>query len=317
VTYSYDQKAKEYAGGDAAKEYFYLDSLATEKVWFGHTLKECREREINLGLDLKGGMNVTMEVSVPDIIRALSGYNTTENFNEAMKMAQVKQQSSGADFLTLFIESYQEIDPDAKLAAVFATAGLQDKIQINSTNEEVEKIIKAEVDDAISNSFNVLRNRIDRFGVVQPNIQQLSQAGRILIELPGVKEPERVRKLLQGSANLEFWETYELADILPQMMQINNELAQLKAAEAPAAEATEVEEVVEVKDTVYTNILQVLEYIKPGEVTPFEYNSEKIKEIIISRRKQELLLNLQRDILNDALDNNKLKIIEENDKVSE
>ena len=261
VTYSYDKKAKEYAGGDAAKEYFYLDSLATEKVWFGHTLKECREREINLGLDLKGGMNVTMEVSVPDIIRALSGYNTTENFNEAMKMAQVKQKSSGADFLTLFIESYQEIDPDAKLAAVFATAGLQDKIQINSTNEEVEKIIKAEVDDAISNSFNVLRNRIDRFGVVQPNIQQLSQAGRILIELPGVKEPERVRKLLQGSANLEFWETYELADILPQMMQINNELAQLKAAEAPVAEVTEVEEVVEVKETVETAEGEIAELV--------------------------------------------------------
>ena len=261
VTYSYDKKAKEYAGGDAAKEYFYLDSLATEKVWFGHTLKECREREINLGLDLKGGMNVTMEVSVPDIIRALSGYNTTENFNEAMKMAQQKQQSSGADFLTLFIESYQEIDPDAKLAAVFATAGLQDKIQINSTNEEVEKIIKAEVDDAISNSFNVLRNRIDRFGVVQPNIQQLSQAGRILIELPGVKEPERVRKLLQGSANLEFWETYELADILPQMMQINNEFAQLKAAEAPATEVTEVEEVVEVKETTETAEGEIAELV--------------------------------------------------------
>ncbi len=261
VTYSYDKKAKEYAGGDAAKEYFYLDSLATEKVWFGHTLKECREREINLGLDLKGGMNVTMEVSVPDIIRALSGYNTTENFNEAMKMAQQKQQSSGADFLTLFIESYQEIDPNAKLAAVFATAGLQDKIQINSTNEEVEKIIKAEVDDAISNSFNVLRNRIDRFGVVQPNIQQLSQAGRILIELPGVKEPERVRKLLQGSANLEFWETYELADILPQMMQINNEFAQLKAAEAPATEVTEVEEVVEVKETIETAEGEIAELV--------------------------------------------------------
>ena len=261
VTYSYDKKAKEYAGGDAAKEYFYLDSLATEKVWFGHTLKECREREINLGLDLKGGMNVTMEVSVPDIIRALSGYNTTENFNEAMKMAQQKQQSSGADFLTLFIESYQEIDPDAKLAAVFATAGLQDKIQINSTNEEVEKIIKAEVDDAISNSFNVLRNRIDRFGVVQPNIQQLSQAGRILIELPGVKEPERVRKLLQGSANLEFWETYELADILPQMMQINNEFAQLKATEAPATEVTEVEEVVEVKETTETAEGEIAELV--------------------------------------------------------
>ena len=231
VTSHYDKKAKEYAAGDSSKEYLYLDSIATQKVWFGYTLKECREREINLGLDLKGGMNVTMEVSVPDILRALSGYNTTENFNRAMEMAQQKQKSSGADFVTLFIESYKEIDPEAQLASIFSTFELKDKVTLNSTNAEVEKVIREEVDGAINNSFNVLRTRIDRFGVVQPNIQKLSQRGRILIELPGIKEPERVRKLLQGSANLEFWETYEFADILPQMAQINAEYAKANQVE--------------------------------------------------------------------------------------
>jgi len=248
VTSYYDKKAKEYAGDDATKEFYYLDSIAPQKVWFGYTLKECREKEINLGLDLKGGMNVTMEVSVPDILRALSGYNTTENFNRAMEMAQQKQKNSGADFVTLFIESYKEIDPNAQLASVFSTFELKDKVTLTSTNDEVEKVIREEVEGAINNSFNVLRTRIDRFGVVQPNIQRLSQPGRILIELPGIKEPERVRKLLQGSANLEFWETYEFADILPQLAQINNEYAKINAAneEATAAEAPKAKETEEV-----------------------------------------------------------------------
>ncbi len=243
VTNHYDNKAAEYAQGDNAKEYQYLDSIAGEKVWFGYTLKECREKEINLGLDLKGGMNVTMEVSVPDIIRALSGYNTTENFNQAIAKAQEKQKTSGADFLTLFFESFYEIDPNAQLASVFSTFELRDKVSLNSTNQEVEKVVREEVQGAIDNSFNVLRTRIDRFGVVQPNIQKLSQTGRILIELPGIKEPERVRKLLQGSANLEFWETYNLAEILPQLAQINNEFAaqnaSTEAAQAEAAPAKE------------------------------------------------------------------------------
>ena len=243
VTNYYDNKAVEYAQGDDAKEYQYLDSIAGEKVWFGYTLKECREKEINLGLDLKGGMNVTMEVSVPDILRALSGYNTTENFNQAVAMAQEKQKTSGADFLTLFFESFYELDPNAQLASVFSTFELRDKVSLTSTNQEVEKVVREEVQGAIDNSFNVLRTRIDRFGVVQPNIQKLSQTGRILIELPGIKEPERVRKLLQGSANLEFWETYDLAEILPQLSQINNEFAAQNAStEAAQAEAAPVQE---------------------------------------------------------------------------
>ena len=243
VTNHYDNKAAEYAQGDDAKEYQYLDSIAGEKVWFGYTLKECREKEINLGLDLKGGMNVTMEVSVSDIIRALSGYNTTENFNQAIAMAQQKQKTSGEDFLTLFFESFYELDPNAQLASVFSTFELRDKVSLTSTNQEVEKVVTEEVQGAIDNSFNVLRTRIDRFGVVQPNIQKLSQTGRILIELPGIKEPERVRKLLQGSANLEFWETYDLSEILPQLSQINNEFAaqnaSTEAAQAEVAPAKE------------------------------------------------------------------------------
>ena len=235
----YDKKAKDYAQGDDAKEFFYQDSIATQKVWFGYTLKECREKQLNLGLDLKGGMNVIMEVSVPDILRSLSGHNTSETFNKAMALAMQKQRTSGADFVTLFIESYKEVDPNAQLASVFSTFELKDKVTLNSTNAEVEKVIREEVDGAITNSFNVLRTRIDRFGVVQPNIQRLSQAGRILIELPGIKEPERVRKLLQGSANLEFWETYELAEILPQLAQINNEYARLEMPETETAEAEE------------------------------------------------------------------------------
>jgi len=258
VTSHYDKAAKEYAAGDAVKEYQYLDSIATKKVWFGYTLKECREKEINLGLDLKGGMNVTMEVSVPDILDALSGHNETPNYKEAMALARQKQKSSGADFVTLFIESYREIDPNAQLASVFSTFELKDKVTLTSTNAEVEKVIREEVDGAINNSFNVLRTRIDRFGVVQPNIQRLAQPGRILIELPGIKEPERVRKLLQGSANLEFWETYEAGELLPMLAQINREYAatataeaqetkkeEVKAAETPKAESDELADLVD------------------------------------------------------------------------
>jgi SecD/SecF fusion protein len=242
VTSHYDKAAKEYAAGDAVKEYQYLDSIAAKKVWFGYTLKECREKEINLGLDLKGGMNVTMEVSVPDILDALSGHNETPNYKAALALAKQKQKASGADFVTLFIESYREVDPEGQLASIFSTFELKDKVTLNSTNAEVEKVIREEVDGAIQNSFNVLRTRIDRFGVVQPNIQKLSQPGRILIELPGIKEPERVRKLLQGSANLEFWETYEASELLPMLAQINREFA-ATAPEAAAEEAPKAEEV--------------------------------------------------------------------------
>ena len=255
VVAHYDKQAKEYAQGDAAKEFFYVDSIATQRVWFGYTLKECREKQLNLGLDLKGGMNVTMEVSVPEILRSLSGHNNSDLFNQAIQNAQLKQRTSGEDFVTLFLESFYELDPNAQLASIFSTLELKDKVTLTSSNNEVEKVLREEVNGAIDNSFNVLRTRIDRFGVVQPNIQRLAQAGRILIELPGIKEPERVRKLLQGSANLEFWETYELSEILPQLAQINREYAQINNANEATQTTTELEDVAPVapQDSVATD----------------------------------------------------------------
>ena len=275
VTKYYDNKAVEYAQGDAAKEYQYLDSIAGEKVWFGYTLKECREKELNLGLDLKGGMNVTMEVSVADIIRALSGYNASENFNQALALANEKQKTSGADYLTLFFESFYELDPNAQLASVFSTFELKDKVSLTSTNAEVEKVVREEVEGAINNSFNVLRTRIDRFGVVQPNIQKLSQTGRILIELPGIKEPERVRKLLQGSANLEFWETYDLAEILPQLAQINAEAAKANASTEAAQEEVEV---VEEEEVVVDDVEALVEDLATDSLAQLEKEQQEAVE---------------------------------------
>ena len=230
VTNTYNNKAKEYAAGDKIKEYNYLDSISSEKVWLGYTLKECREKEINLGLDLKGGMNVTLEVSVVDIVRSLSGFNTSENFNKALALATERQKTnSQVQFIDLFVKAYTELDPQGKLATIFSTFELKDKISLTSTNDEVVKVLKTEIEGAISNSFNVLRTRIDRFGVVQPNIQKLGNSGRILIELPGIKEPERVRKLLQGSANLEFWETYESSDIINNLVEANKVIYALQS----------------------------------------------------------------------------------------
>jgi len=235
VTNSYNKKAKEYALGDKMKEFNYLDSISSEKVWLGYTLKECREKEINLGLDLKGGMNVTLEVSVADIIRSLSDFNTSPTFNQALNLATERQKTnSQVSYIDLFVQAYSELDPQAKLATVFSTFELKDKISLTTSNSDVVKVLKTEVEGAIANSFNVLRQRIDRFGVVQPNIQKLGN-GRILIELPGIKEPERVRKLLQGSANLEFWETYDLNEIINNIGEANKVLASLNAAGGTAA----------------------------------------------------------------------------------
>ena len=229
VTNMYNKKAKEYAGGNQLKEYNYLDSIGSEKVWLGYTLKECRDKEINLGLDLKGGMNVTLEVSVSDIIRSLSDFNSNANFNQALANAsELEKTNSQKSYIDLFVESYTKLDPNARLASIFSTFELKDKISLTTSNADVVKVLKAEVDGAIANSFNVLRQRIDRFGVVQPNIQKLGN-GRILVELPGIKEPARVRKLLQGSANLEFWETYDLNEIVNNISDANKVLATLQA----------------------------------------------------------------------------------------
>ena len=230
ITSRYNNKAKEYAAGDKLKEYNYLDSISSEKVWLGYTLKECREKEINMGLDLKGGMNVTLEVSVVDILRSLSDFNTSENFNKALALASERQKTnSQVELIDLFAKAYTEIDPQGKLSTIFSTFELKDQISLTTSNADVIKVLKVQIEGAISNSFNVLRTRIDRFGVVQPNIQKLGTSGRILIELPGIKEPARVRKLLQGSANLEFWETYELSDIYSNLAEANKVLFTLQS----------------------------------------------------------------------------------------
>ena len=214
-TRSIEKTAKESPMGEQA----YLDSVMNEKVWMGiYSYKECREMQIGLGLDLKGGMNVILEVSVPDVVKVLANNNKDENFNAAISAAAKRAVSSQGNFVDIFVEEYRKLDPSGNLNKFFATSMLKDRVDVQSTDEQVIAVLKEEVEAAIDNSFNVLRTRIDRFGVAQPNIQELEgKQGRIMVELPGIKEPERVRKLLQGSANLEFWETYkyrELADIL-------------------------------------------------------------------------------------------------------
>ena len=259
VTSYYNNEAKEYANGDKTAEYHYLDSLATEQVWLGYTLKECREKELGLGLDLKGGMNVILEVSVPDIVRTLAGNSKDATFNNAMNLAIERQASSQKDFLELFSEAYTELDPNARLSAIFTTFTLKDRINLKSTNEEVIAVLKEEVKATVDNSFNVLRTRIDRFGVVQPNIQRLETNGRILIELPGIKEPERVRKLLQGSANLEFWETFNLTEIYGDLEKANAIIAETLAsseAAAPKEEKAEKQAVVNSLDSLSAAIAQ-------------------------------------------------------------
>ena len=255
VTQHYNSKAAEYAGGDPAKESAYLDSLSTQKVWLGYTLKQCREMEISLGLDLKGGMNVVLELNVADVIRSLSNNNQDENFNKALDLAYAHQATSQKDFIDLFAEEYKKLDSGARLSAIFSTFELKDKITPQSSDAQVVSVLKQELQSAIDNSFNVLRTRIDRFGVVSPNIQRLETAGRILVELPGVKEPERVRKLLQGSANLEFWETYKLPEIYQQLVAADNVLATILSKETSAdSVATATGNVEKIADAADSNV---------------------------------------------------------------
>ena len=222
---------------------WYIDSISAEKVYFGYTYKDVKEREINLGLDLKGGMNVMLQVQLEDLVKALSDNNQTPEFTNALALAKERSVESRGDFITLFAEAWNEVGNGIPLAQIFGTYEMNSKINSTTSDAEVISVIREEAESAIANSFNVLRNRIDRFGVTQPNIQQLGNSGRILIELPGVKEPERVRKLLQGTASLEFWATYENSEIYPFLEQANSTLAELLAegdstAVAPAAEGT-------------------------------------------------------------------------------
>jgi SecD/SecF fusion protein len=233
ATYKVKKEAKAYARGDLEKETKYLDSVALlpKEKWsfLGNTFRECQKKELNLGLDLKGGMNVTLEVSVEDILKALSNYNPDKTFNDALARAKVLQTKSQSDYLTLFGKAFQELDPNAKLASIFGTVELKDKINFNSTNDQVLKVLDGEVTTGINNAFNILSTRIDRFGVVQPNISKLSTKGQILIQLPGVSNAKRVRELLQGTANLEFWETYENSEVIGYLSQANNRLKEVQA----------------------------------------------------------------------------------------
>ena len=253
VANHYDGKYQEKMqteGKEAADRY--MDSLNTHDIYlWSWNLKECREMGIGLGLDLKGGMNVILEVSVPDVIKALADHKeeTDQTFSKAVEKSAKEATESQSDFITLFVKNFKEMAPERTLAELFATQQLRDKVSPKSTDKEVENVLRAELKSAIDNSYNVLRTRIDRFGVVQPNIQALEgQEGRIMVEMPGVKEPERVRKLLQGSANLEFWETYNSQEITSFLAQLDTKLAAVAGIEE-AEETTETAETVTADST--------------------------------------------------------------------
>jgi len=240
VTRHYDSKAAAMSERDGQA---YLDSLKNERVYMhvkmpswlfkgaelGYTLKECREMEMGLGLDLKGGMNVVLEVSVPDVIDVLADHKQDAAYKKTMEEAKKDEETSQDDFITLFINRWKQNGEGRPLTAIFATQQMKGKVSTSSTDAEVEAALRTEVQSAIDNAENVVRQRVDKFGVVQPNIQRLEGQSRIMVEMPGVKEPERVRKLLQGSANLEFWETYNSNEIAPLFAQLDSRYAALKS----------------------------------------------------------------------------------------
>ena len=225
------------------KETYYLDSVSNVNVYNllfkKYTYRDAKEREINLGLDLKGGMNVTLEVSVKDIVNALSGESQDPTFLQAMELATKRQEESKGDFVTLFGEAFEEVDPNARLASIFLYEFKDKGITVNSSNSDVLKVLKSESDGAIDRSYQILGTRIDRFGVAQPNIQKLENSGRILVELPGIKDPKRVRKLLQGTAQLEFWETYTFSELQQYFIDADAKLAETRKAKSNL-ESTEV-----------------------------------------------------------------------------
>ncbi len=221
ATHYYDSQAAKIKDPIAQQDY--KDSVKYLGIY---SYQKCLETQIGLGLDLKGGMNVILEISVPDVVETLADHKTDLAFTKSMKEARAEEETSQRDFITLFVNAFKKNAPGRRLAEIFATQQLQGKVSPQSTDSEVEKVLRDEVQSAIDNSFNVVRTRIDKFGVVQPNIQKLEgQTGRIMVEMPGIKEPERMRKLLQGSANLEFWETYNAEEIIPYLQQLDSRMA--------------------------------------------------------------------------------------------
>ena len=238
ATSYYDRQAAKISDPIAQQEY--KDSVRYLKLPFGindgYTYQECLETQIGLGLDLKGGMNVILEISVPDVVDLLADHKQDAAYRKALEEARADEETSQSDFITLFINAYRKAAPGHRLAEIFATQQLKGKVSTQSSDKEVEKALRTAVDDAVKNSFNVVRTRIDKFGVVQPNIQELEgQQGRLMVEMPGVREPERIRKLLQGSANLEFWETYNSEEITPLLAQLDRKVA---AGGTAAADST-------------------------------------------------------------------------------
>lgn len=264
----YEGRAKKYAQGDVNKEIAYLDSMAPQKVWLGSTLKSVRENQIGLGLDLKGGMNVVLELNVADVLDNLSGHSQDPTFRQALESAAAKQDQTSKDFVSLFVDEFRKLDPNARLAAVFGTLSNKESINTNSTDDQVISFLRRSVTDAIDSSHKVLRNRIDQFGVVAPNIQKLEGGSRILVELPGVTEPKRVRKLLQGSANLEFWECYigsEVADYLVSADQVLARLGEISDKKGEvAAPVAEADSTVAEADTTATAAEAIAEKIAAG-----------------------------------------------------
>ena len=280
VARNIEKKAARYAEGfpvelQQERQQSYLDSIKSQKVFLGFTYKQVKEREINLGLDLKGGMNVMLEISVEDVVRALSNDSQDPIFNAALSQARSEQKNSAEDFITLFSRAYADLSGNAPLALIFNTQELREKITPTSTNEQVIRVLREEAASAIDNSFNVLRSRIDRFGVTQPNIQKIGASGRILVELPGVKEPERVRKLLQGTASLEFWLTYNNTEIFPMLEQANAVVKELQKASDAAAAG---EEQQALQDTEVVDVTEITD----GQVTEVAVSEESAEQDLLA-----------------------------------
>ncbi|MCX3266701.1 protein translocase subunit SecDF [Pedobacter agri] len=231
-----EKDAKNYAKGDAAKEKAYLDSMSTEKVYpiVGFTYGEVKSKEINLGLDLKGGMNVTMEISLAELVKSLAGNPTDANFNKAVQNAQIQLNAGGKDYIKIFVDEFEKLSPGVKLADYFSNQDNASQLKPSASNGEVESFLEKEATSAIDRSFTVLRSRIDGFGVVSPNMQKQEGSNRILIEMPGVQDKERIAKLLQGSAELQFWQVYQVQEVAPLLENINKTLASTLKTEAPA-----------------------------------------------------------------------------------
>ncbi|MCX2475557.1 protein translocase subunit SecDF [Pedobacter sp. MC2016-05] len=232
-----EKDAKNYAKGDAAKEKAYLDSMSTEKVYplVGFTYGEVKSKEINLGLDLKGGMNVTMEISLAELVKSLAGNPTDANFNKAVQNAQIQLNAGGKDYIKIFVDEFEKLSPGVKLADYFSNQDNASQLKPSASNGEVESFLEKEATSAIDRSFTVLRSRIDGFGVVSPNMQKQEGSNRILIEMPGVQDKERIAKLLQGSAELQFWQVYQVQEVAPLLENINKTLAATLKTETPAA----------------------------------------------------------------------------------